>query len=252
MAAPHIAGSVSLVRAANPTLTAAQIADLFKTTGDSCSSCDGIAALRIDLAVSEAALRPGGSGVTAPPPPPPPPPGPDPEPDPDPECTSGACTTPVPPAGQCDPLRGNWDCSNGFGCIDVEGEPRCVAGVEGPGGSGALCLADSECASALCDNGVCTRPCDDGCRDGYRCETELIPGGLCRADSCFESEGSICETDWRCTYSPKERYVCATEGEDAFAPGLKCECVQQGDDAPLFAALPVIGLALLVRRRRRR
>jgi serine protease len=244
MAAPHVAGAVALMRGANPSLTADQINNAFRSTGDTCSWCDGVPALRLDLAVTEAASLPGGSGVT----PPPPPPGPDPDPDvgtsPDPTAP------PAPPAGQCDPLRGNWDCDNGFGCREVEGMPTCVAGAEGSGGSGALCYGDTECKSGLCDNGVCTVPCDGGCRDGYRCDTELIPGGLCRAESCFESEGQSCEMGWHCAYSPADRYVCATSGEDAFAP--RCACAQPSDALPLYAALPLIGLALLVRRRRRR
>lgn len=154
----------------------------------------------------------------------------------------------------CDLRRGNWDCPNREGCVDDgngDNTGYCLAGAFGEKGSGGLCDDDDDCASGLCDRGVCTVPCDDGdCRDGYACDAEAIPGGLCRAESCADSRGDICETDWYCTYSDARRYVCAKEGEPAF--GGLCACTRTFDFPPLGGLVSLAGFALLYTGRRRR
>lgn len=57
----------------------------------------------------------------------------------------------------------------------------CVYAGPTPGGFGAACRADDDCRSGVCDRavGACTRPCAEGCPDGYAC------GGaeaVCRRD----------------------------------------------------------------------
>ncbi len=81
-------------------------------------------------------------------------------------------------AQKCDEQRGNWDCGEGFGCV----AGLCEQGANGSVALGDTCDRDSDCDSGLCDRGVCTRPCDAGCSDGFSCEEDAIPGGLCRVD----------------------------------------------------------------------
>jgi hypothetical protein len=154
----------------------------------------------------------------------------------------------------CDRRRGNWDCPNHYGCVaSASGSTgTCVFGAEGAAKSGGLCGADEECSSGLCDRGVCTVPCDDGCRDGYACDEEIIPGGLCRPESCLESEGGICGGGWHCTFTTThQRYVCAIEGDDVFAPsGCSSQRARTGA-LPLFT-LVLAAATWRVRRRRAR
>lgn len=161
--------------------------------------------------------------------------------------------TPNPVAGDCDPRRGNWDCANGSGCVvGNDNIARCVAGADGEQGSGALCEEDAECASGLCDRGVCTVPCDDGCRDGYSCDQDAIPGGLCRPDSCREDGDALCQSDWFCVYSSKQRYVCAAEGTPAF--GSTCAGIDERDAPVAFGILGLlsaVGAGARIRLRRR-
>src|SRR5690606_10038095 len=122
---------------------------------------------------------------------------------------------------------------------------------EGDKKSGGLCEEDDDCVSGLCDRGVCTVPCDDeGCRDGYVCDEELIPGGLCRPESCLDSEGDICERGWRCTFTTThKRYVCAVEGDDVFSTGCSTSKARTGA-LPLLAI--VLGAVTWIARRRRK
>jgi serine protease len=72
MAAPHVAGAISLIQAAAPSMSRAAIVDLLRATGASCTNCQGIPAIRIGAALASL----GGGTPTTPPPPPPPPPTP--------------------------------------------------------------------------------------------------------------------------------------------------------------------------------
>ncbi|MFZ9889761.1 MAG: S8 family serine peptidase, partial [Myxococcota bacterium] len=168
MAAPHIAGAVSLLRAVNPTLSQDDIRTVLRSTGATCTGCGNIPALQLDAAVREAALMAGGTGVPAAAPEPVPSPTPEPATEPDEEPGPAPEPSPVDGSvGACDPRRGNWDCANGEGCVEnAAGVAECRAGAEGESKSGGLCDLDDDCASGLCDRGVCTVPCDAGCRDG--------------------------------------------------------------------------------------
>ncbi len=84
--------------------------------------------------------------------------------------------------GGCDAARGNWDCGEGFGCV----EGACVQGAVGRADLGESCRTDGDCDSGLCDSDVCTRPCQDGCMDGYSCAEDKIPGGLCQVNDAVD------------------------------------------------------------------
>lgn len=235
MAAPHVAGVVSLMLDVNPGLSPDDVLNLLKSNGGSCATCRGQPTLRADLAVAAAAgttltTRPGDScagtrfcstgqtcaddvcrlSCTA-----------------DAQCGADVCENNVcvvdendDPAddpsdgqddiGECDLRRGNMDCRNGSGCVrDDDGRGICVEGRDGDGAIGALCDYNRDCGTGLCDRGVCTVTCDDvGCPDGSRCDDSEVPGGLCRAESCA-GDDSICGDATNCSYSSDERYVCA-------------------------------------------
>jgi MYXO-CTERM domain-containing protein len=154
------------------------------------------------------------------------------------------------PAGECDVRRGNMDCPSGEGCVERDGLGECVAGRDGDLKNGELCERDRDCGSGLCNNGVCTRTCDeDGCRDGYRCLRESdsgVPGGLCRAESCAD-DPDICG-DFECSYSSAERYVCAV-GPSNYR-GFPCGAAP-ASTAPAAGLLAVLAVGLARRRRRR-
>ncbi len=275
MAAPHVAGVLSLMFDVNPNLSRDQAVDLLKSNSGSCATCRNKPTLRADLAVAAAAgttisTDPGdscaGTGFCSPgqvclgtq--------------DPvcertcggDGDCGGGTCQNSIcvggegegegeggegegePDVGECDVRRGNMDCPVGEGCVEGDDDKgECVRGRDGPGKNGELCEFNRDCGSGLCDRGVCTVTCDGSrCSDGYSCDEddEDIPGGLCRADSCVD-DTAICGDDgFNCSYSSAERYVCAAGpsnylGFCGAAPG---------------AAAPVAGLMVLLWRRRRR
>ena len=275
MAAPHVAGVISLMIDVNPGLSVNDVTDLLKTASSDCTSCQGKPALRADLAVAGAAgtevtTDPGDScvgtlfcspgqlcaaldgeavcQVSC---------------DDDSDCAAsqdcaslngggGVCVARIgegegegEPVGECDPRRGNLDCRSGEHCEEDDGVTTCERG-EGAIGVGGLCERADDCSTGLCDRGVCTVTCDDeDCRDGYSCADEDdsgVPGGLCRADSCL-ADPSICEDGFDCSYSPDERYVCS-----AGASNYRGLC---GSQPAAWAPLPVLGLLLLLRRRRR-
>jgi MYXO-CTERM domain-containing protein len=149
-----------------------------------------------------------------------------------------------PPTGDCDPRRGNYDCPQGQSCTETG---ACVPG-EGPTGTFGLCEADTDCSGGLCVNGVCTRPCNvaSGCPDGYTCDAEAIPGGLCRADSCRDDENLCAAQDgFTCAYTSASRYACAK----GVTGGCSCSSSSTNEGtAPLGLAL----LGWFVGRRRRR
>jgi serine protease len=267
MAAPHVAGVVSLMLDVNPGLTPAAIENLLKSNGGSCSTCRGKPTLRADLAVAAAAgttvtTRPGdscaGTGFCSP----------------GQICAADAtcqktCTSSADcsgggecvgdvcvgggegggegePVGECDVRRGNMDCDDGFGCVEGDdGLGECQRGKNGDLKIGELCDANRDCDTGLCDRGVCTVTCDDvGCNDGYSCDRGEVPGGLCRADSCVDDD-SICAEGYHCSYSSAERYVCA------FGPSNYKNIFGCGSGPAAAAPVVLLGGLLVWRRRRR-
>jgi len=270
MAAPHVAGVVSLMLDVNPGLTPDAVENLLKSNGGSCSTCQGKPTLRADLAVAAAAgttvtTQPGdscaGTGFCSP----------------GQTCSNGAnpvcqesCTSSTDcsggaecvgnicvggagegegegePVGECDVRRGNMDCDDGSGCVEGDdGLGECRRGRDGDLKIGELCETDRDCATGLCDRGVCTVTCDDvGCNDGYTCDDSEIPGGLCRPDSCVDDD-SICGEGYNCSYSSAERYVCA------FGPSNYKNIFGCGSAPASTAPLALLGGLLLWRRRRR-
>ena len=276
MAAPHVAGVISLMLDANPGLSVDDVKALLKSNGDTCSGCQGKPGLRADLAVAAAAgttvtTNPGdscaGTGF----------------------CSAGqvcenqngaavclrSCSTDgdcggtdrcaaMPDGeracigggtvgegegevvvGDCDDRRGNLDCDSGFHCAVSDGVGSCVEG-EGDVGVGGLCDVNSDCSTGLCDRGVCTVTCDgDRCRSGYSCleeEDSGVPGGLCVADSCKDDE-TLCSAGFECSFSSDSRYVCAV-GPSNYKTGC-------GTQPSSWTPVPVLGALLLLRRRRR-
>lgn len=64
MASPHVAGAISLIQAAAPSMGRAAIVDLLRSTGASCTNCQGIPAIRIGAALASL----GSTPTTTPPP----------------------------------------------------------------------------------------------------------------------------------------------------------------------------------------
>ncbi len=255
MATPHVAGVVSLMLDANPALTVQDVFNIIKSNGDTCANCQGKPGLRADLAVAAAAgttvtTQPGdscaGTGFCSP----------------GQTCNNqNVCDDGSEgegeegegeegegePTGECDVERGNMDCDNGDHCEeDDDGLGVCEGGA-GDIGVFGLCDFDRDCDTGLCERGVCTVTCDDGCRAGYSCDDEAVPGGLCVPDSCVD-DATICGGDLNCSYSADSRYVCAS------GPSNYGGC---GSSPGALAPVPVAaGLLLLLRlkvgRRRRR
>lgn len=159
----------------------------------------------------------------------------------------------------CDLARGNLDCPNSEGCRQdqTEGAPEgqgvCIRGADDGDGIGSLCEDDRDCESGLCDRGVCTVTCDfdDGdCQDGFECDEDAAPGGLCRAKSCLNEDDDFCEQGSVCHYSSASVYVCA-EGEGNY---LRCthdvNARPSGARAPASLALVALLGALIARKRR--
>lgn len=97
-------------------------------------------------------------------------------------CVEGACVG-APPAGECLPERGHFDCSQSEQCEDG----RCLDGERGRAGLGEACEQNRDCQGGLCVDGgpaqrdgrVCSSPCDFGCAFGFFCDQGGAPGGLC-------------------------------------------------------------------------
>ena len=147
-------------------------------------------------------------------------------------------------AGTCSEARGNWDCQSGFECSGGQ----CLPVVSEGAFVGELCTDDSDCRGGLCDRGVCTKPCDYSCEDGYVCDQEAIPGGLCKAESCAASEGKICQDDWWCTYTEAQRYVCARDGDDLYGSFFCSHSRVTSSAAPLSLGFLLLCLALVRRK----
>lgn len=128
-------------------------------------------------------------------------------------CLAGACSQ------SCDWLE-PASCPSGFYCNEDPsscGNGFCVRGAAGPGGLGAPCSADTDCASLYCDGGVCTQPCIPsgavGCPSGYTCQVGTLP---CRG-SCGRGRalGDACDSNVDCTSG-----ACAVRGTETFCTQL--------------------------------
>jgi len=133
-------------------------------------------------------------------------------------CLNGACSSTcnfADPTGSC---PGGFYCDAGNGSCD---EGFCVSGSPGVGVLSAPCSSDTECASAVCENGRCSQYCIPdgslGCPAGYACQVGTLP---CRG-SCQRSgtTGDPCETNGDCTSN-----ICAVTEDMTF-------CTEFCDDA---------------------
>jgi hypothetical protein len=163
---------------------------------------------------------------------------------------------PPPPEGECRISRGNFDCPPGDACEVKDGEDiGTCTGEEGDKRTFEVCEDGSDCRTGLCEDGVCTRPCDEGdCPDGYECDEDAAPArdiggdpGLCLPESC-QNDHSICEEGdgFRCVYTGN--YVCAKDGDPvgcAHAGGRAA-----GNGNALAGVIALVGLALLGKKRR--
>lgn len=158
MAAPHVTGVVSLMLAVNPDLAPAQVRSILRDSAYTCGGCDDHAFLQADGAVEDARAGP-----------------------------AAVIPSEHVPVALCNGARGNWDCPAHTGCV----VGVCEQGAQGRGELGEACLADGDCDSGLCDRARCTRPCDDGCQQGFTCAPDVVPGGLCRLEAAQPASGCV-------------------------------------------------------------
>lgn len=181
MATAFVSGAVSLVLAAYPGIDRTRVLEVLQQSGQPCTGCGEVPALRVDEALLLAATIPSGVPVSSP-------------------CDEGLCG----PGGLCDDDQR---------CLTLGGTSccysRCEEPIIGSCGEGRRC--------ALVENGnVCVEagdlhegsPCDpaaSACRDGHICGTsngvsQCIrlcgpSGGVCRStsQSCREAgDFSVC------------------------------------------------------------
>lgn len=188
--------------------------------------------------------------------------------------TGGVCTQ------ACDGLAPRAvACPAGFFCdgdaVGVCGTGLCLAGRPGDASLGAPCEEDSDCASSMCDSGVCATPCDPdtlgGCPNGFVCEPGQASGcGACKpplelgarcrynedcADSlCVTNEGAetgacaaLCNPDegraacpegFRCDdVSGMSLCVARPMSDPALAGGSGCAVALKGSAAPTWRGL---------------
>jgi hypothetical protein len=154
------------------------------------------------------------------------------------DCTSGLCL-----GGSCSQTC-NWldtaSCPAGFFCNGMAtgtcDQGLCVAGSAGPAPTGAACSASTDCASLLCDRGICTTPCIPGgavgCAAGYACQAGTSAGcGSCQQAGAL---GDACAMNDDCLSG-----LCAAQGGRSFCTarcdaampcpsGLDCASVDEG------------------------
>ncbi|MCS6798802.1 MAG: trypsin-like serine protease [Myxococcota bacterium] len=183
-----------------------------------------------------------------------------------PACGQGRCVAGEPGGAQDGSLcASNLDCASAR-CVEIAGQRRCArvcspdetvcaSGTvcDAPTGDcgscvpvelstsprpfGAPCLRADQCRSGLCENGQCTRACDERapCPDGYRCR-----GGRC-VPGAPGGPGAACEGDEdcgaaapRCVEVDGERLCarpCSPGVDEACGLGLECldgHCVRPG------------------------
>jgi len=122
--------------------------------------------------------------------------------------------------------RSSGDCPDGELCsVDRTGEQlrrRCRAPEPEEGRRGDACTSDGECASKLCLEGACTKPCTRPaqCAEGWTCEPTDIPterGGTETVEVCRPDPSKECLSDGDCT----ENEICmARRGSDSV--GFRC------------------------------
>lgn len=113
---------------------------------------------------------------------------------------------------QASPCLSNSACSSPQICVvDRSSAPpslTCQDPVPGAGGLGAVCNADSECASGLCLDGACTLPCErpnDCSTDGsYVCQPAQVQAGgqTTTINVCAPKPADQCLSDGQCA-APK-------------------------------------------------
>lgn len=123
----------------------------------------------------------------------------------------------------CDLRRGNWDCAEAWACVNdpawMQGPShlgRCIEGGAGDVPGGGRCNAGADCVSGICDVGLCAVPChpDGSCHANSTCDTEVIPGGLCRPEPC--QENAQCPVGWSCATSNGTK-LCIAESSSSCA-----------------------------------
>ena len=211
MATPHVTGVVSLMQAVNPDITPAEVREILRSGPYTCADCGGVAMLDASDAVQRALAAVGGGGGA-------PADGDCGEEDAGEDTDVGACpehatrtedgeacyclpgyvvdasgAACVPENGApvgggrgdgeaCGASRGHWDCAAGFVC-DADDEV-CIEGDAGETGLYEACRFDADCDSGICEGGLCTRPCDGGCDEGFACVDGR--GGI--GEVCVEDE----------------------------------------------------------------
>lgn len=105
------------------------------------------------------------------------------------------CAAPCGPGGRCN--RGEVCTARAGGCgacvpEDAEPEPEPEPGRA----PGASCEADDTCASGVCLDGSCARPCgEEGCGDGFTCDAASDGGTpVCRAVGPSPTRSAGCAT----------------------------------------------------------
>jgi len=135
-------------------------------------------------------------------------------------CNSGLCAT-TPAGSVCSQSCNGFDtssCPAGFYC-DGEatgtcGTGLCLAGGAGTSPLGGSCTQDTDCATLMCDGGVCATPCQPGgataCPMGTTCQPGATPGcGSCKSEGSLGAPGDMCDTNEECASG-----LCAVRGED--------------------------------------
>lgn len=132
----------------------------------------------------------------------------------EPEPTEPEPTEPVTPSPEsrgCRVALGVFDCDDGLGCIDDGNDDDIgfCAAWSGSRGAGELCDSRFDCASGICDSGVCLFGCQDGgCVGGYACDADVMDGGLCRPNAC-SGGANACAAGWTCAATSAGQNVCA-------------------------------------------
>jgi hypothetical protein len=151
------------------------------------------------------------------------------------QCASGPCVQSlsfaVPTCGEC---ASDDACAQGEVCGVRVSELGPFRGCRPAGGAplAALCAGDAECASGVCDSGICSEcnsahPCAAG-----QCQRDTIPGaifalapGLCMDRDGMRASGEACARDENCASG-------ACDGSDAVC----YLCDAQGASCPELAA----------------